>query len=97
MAIKIDKNIVGYKVKKDEASPDKDVKEPEQKVDNVVQMHERLERPERLCAPSAGAGALSPRPFNGARPAAHCDIGGERAPVQVYCTVQYNTVPTRYD
>ena len=48
MAIKIDKNIVGYKVKKDEASPNKNVKEPEQKVDNVVQMHERLERPQML-------------------------------------------------
>jgi hypothetical protein len=39
MAIKIDKKITGYEVKKDEAKPQES---------NVVHMHEKLERPEML-------------------------------------------------
>lgn len=47
MAIKIDKNIVGYKVSKEEAVSKK-AEESVKVVDNVVQMHERLERPQML-------------------------------------------------
>ena len=47
MAIKIDKNIVGYKVRKDDASQ-ANINDESEKEDNVVQMHERLERPQML-------------------------------------------------
>jgi hypothetical protein len=47
MAIKIDKNIVGYKVSKEDAASVK-AEESAKVVDNVVQMHERLERPQML-------------------------------------------------
>jgi hypothetical protein len=47
MAIKIDKNIVGYKVSKDNTEPPK-AEESGKIVDNVVQMHERLKRPQML-------------------------------------------------
>ena len=47
MVIKIDKNIVGYKVSKEDAVSAK-AEESAKVVDNVVQMHERLERPQML-------------------------------------------------
>jgi hypothetical protein len=47
MAIKIDKNIVGYKVSKEDVASAK-TEESAKVVDNVVQMHERLERPQML-------------------------------------------------
>ena len=46
MAIKIDKRIVGYEVKTDDAKPSETLKRG-RKAD-VIQMHERLERPELL-------------------------------------------------
>ncbi len=50
MAIKIDKKIVGYSVaSEEEQKPDTtEVQAPEVEQDNVVQMHERVERPEML-------------------------------------------------
>jgi len=46
MTIKIDKKITQYKVVKDDAKPDTAVQaDDSSKVDNVVQMHEKLERP----------------------------------------------------
>lgn len=50
MAIKIDKRIVDYSISKKGLAQVKkvDVKEDRRKGDNVVQMHERLERPEML-------------------------------------------------
>jgi hypothetical protein len=50
MAIKIDKRIVDYNISKNSLAQLKkvDVREDRRKGDNVVQMHERLERPEML-------------------------------------------------
>jgi len=51
MATKIDRKIVSYDVAKDEGQPQKEVEvpqHPESAVDNVVQLHERLDRPEML-------------------------------------------------
>ena len=51
MATKIDKKIVGYDVaKEDEESPAEAPvsQQPESSVDNVVQLHEKLQRPEML-------------------------------------------------
>ena len=47
MAIKIDKEIVGYSVSKESVEPINrgGVNKARRKTDNVVQMHERLERP----------------------------------------------------
>ena len=47
MAVKIDKKIVGYKVQGEEKAqaPEQAVETPES---NVIQMHESVERPERL-------------------------------------------------
>ena len=46
MTIRIDKKITQYKVVKDDAKPDTTVQAADNsKVDNVVQMHEKLERP----------------------------------------------------
>jgi hypothetical protein len=48
MAIKIEKRIVGYAVQKPEDAAQASSKASEPKVAEVVQMHERLERPDRL-------------------------------------------------
>ncbi len=52
MAIRIDKKIVKYEVVKDEDEPEAEAADPAQEqtpaADNVVQMHERLERPPML-------------------------------------------------
>jgi len=49
MAIKLDKKIVGYGVAKDEVSSDEDrVRDASQAESNIIQMHERVERPEML-------------------------------------------------
>ena len=50
MAIKIDNKIVGYSVASEEEQPPAvaESKAPEVEQDNVVQMHERLKRPEML-------------------------------------------------
>lgn len=50
MAIKIDKEIVGYSVSKESVAQEKTgkVSETRRESDNVVQMHERLQRPEML-------------------------------------------------
>jgi len=48
MAIKIEKPIVSYHVVKEDEKPQLKVVEPRQEESNVVQMHERLERPDTL-------------------------------------------------
>ena len=46
--IKIDKKIVGYTVVKDAAAESKSAKKVASVEDNVIRMHEKLERPEKL-------------------------------------------------
>lgn len=48
MAIKIDNKIVGYKVLKDDAEATQDAPVASEEENNVVQMHEKVERPDTL-------------------------------------------------